>query len=144
MACLPPKKAPARRDEPPEYGLKSGAFRPGRRWAVDNVGPGGYADKLDPKARAWLEQFNREYYDADNRSLKSVGALHWSKALRRDCYARQNASHRDVYARGLVELEEDGEVSGLDSQAKHVRDRDASHRLAARIIREKNPPARSW
>ena len=139
MACPPPKKNVVRRDEPPEYGLKPGAFRPGRRWAVDNVGPGGYADKLDPEARAWLEQFNREYYDADNRALKSVGALHWSKALRRDCYAMQNASHRDVYARGLVELEEDGEVSGLNSQ-----ERDSSFREATRIIREKTPPVRSW
>ena len=49
MPCLPPKRTPdAQR---PEYGLKVGAFRPHRRWAVDNVGAEGYADKLPPDAR---------------------------------------------------------------------------------------------
>ena len=97
-----PRRKP---DAPAEFGLKVGAFRPGRRWAVDNVGPGGYAHTLSPEERAWLEQFNREYYDAD---FKRRGAqpLHNTNELRRDCYGLQNASHRDVMARGLVELED--------------------------------------
>lgn len=134
MACPPPRKRRTAADEPPEYGLRPGAFRPGRRWSVDNVGPGGYADKLPPEARAWLEQFNREYYDADNRTLKSVGALHWSKALRRDCYTRQNASYRDVYARGEVVLE--GEAPTVSERALDDDHWNASfQRRATRIAR---------
>lgn len=102
---------PAKRQqgEPSDFGLKRRAFRPGRQWAVDNVGSGGYAHTLGPAERAWLERFNREYYDADNKALRSGQALHATDALRRDCYARQNCSHRDVYARGMVTLAGDGE-----------------------------------
>lgn len=95
-----PRRAP---DAPAEFGLKVGAFRPGRRWAVDNVGPGGYAHKLSPAERRWLERFNREYYDAD---FKAGRPLHRTKELRRSCYGLQNAAHRDVYSRGLVEIED--------------------------------------
>jgi hypothetical protein len=35
-----------------------------------------YANKLDPAALAFMERFSREYYDADNRLLKSPFALH--------------------------------------------------------------------
>lgn len=54
-------------------GLTRGAFRQYRRAFVDNLE---YADRLPPSAKAWLERFNREYYDADNRLLKSPWALH--------------------------------------------------------------------
>lgn len=89
-----------------EFGLRVGAFRFGRRWAVDNVGPEGYAHRLGPAERKWLERFNREYYDSDNRALRAPDALHRSDELRRACYAAQNAAQRDVYSRGLVECED--------------------------------------
>ena len=54
-------------------GLTKGAYRPYRRDMVDNLD---YAERLPPEAKAWLERFNREYYDADNRLLKSPFALH--------------------------------------------------------------------
>lgn len=54
-------------------GLSRGAYRPYRRDFVDNLE---YAERLPPDAKAWLERFNREYYDADNRLLKSPQALH--------------------------------------------------------------------
>lgn len=130
-------QAPRRKQSgPAEYGLKVGAFRPGRRWAVDNVGPGGYAHRLSPEERAWLEQFNREYYDADNRTLRSRGALHNTDSLRRSCYAMQNASHRDVYARGMVEFGTDAAQDALGQGAHDgsgpSRQRDDSRRSSSK------------
>lgn len=54
-------------------GLSRGAYRPYRRDFVDWLE---YADKLDPKSLEFMERFSREYYDADNRLLKSSQALH--------------------------------------------------------------------
>ena len=82
------------------FGLKARAFKPSRRWAVDNLD---YARTLPEDAKAWLEKFNREFYDAD---FRGGDALHATDELRRSCYATQNAAHRDVYSRGAVQCEE--------------------------------------
>lgn len=47
-------------------GLRYHAYRPHRRWAVDSLD---YAERLPADEKRWLEQFLREYYDADNDLL---------------------------------------------------------------------------
>jgi hypothetical protein len=84
-----------------DYGLRNRAFKPSRRWAVDNLD---YARTLPPEEKAWLEKFNREFYDGD---FRGVDPLHASDDLRRSCYSAQNAAYRDVMSRGAVRLEED-------------------------------------
>lgn len=47
-------------------GLKRGAYRWYRQWAVDSLE---YVDKLPPAEQAWMERFLREHYDADTELL---------------------------------------------------------------------------
>jgi hypothetical protein len=82
-----------------EFGLKVRAAKPFRRWAVDNV-DAAFLAQLGPNERAWLEQFNSEYYDA--RFPKRP--LHRTKDQRRACYRAQNYAYLDVMSRGEVEL----------------------------------------
>ena len=84
-----------------DYGLRQRAFKPARRWAVDNLD---YARTLPAEERAWLERFNREFYDADFRGAEP---LHASDELRKSCYSAQNSAYRDVMSRGAVQLQED-------------------------------------
>ena len=67
-----------------------------------------YLDKLDPKEAAWLSKFNEEYIGANlNHKGKK---LHTKKAQRRDCFGRNNARNRDIYAikraTGMLDMEE--------------------------------------
>jgi hypothetical protein len=87
--------------EAPPFGLNVKAFRPQRRWALDNL-TDGYHKRLPPEEALWLERFNREYYGADAKSLNSPDALHNTVDLRRDCYRLQNYATRDVVSLGLV------------------------------------------
>lgn len=66
---------------------------------MDNV-DAAFLAQLDPAERAWLEQFNSEYYDA--RFPKRP--LHRTKEQRRACYRAQNYAYLDVMSRGEVEL----------------------------------------
>lgn len=52
--------------QPKAIGLKRGAYRPYRQWAVDSLE---YADRLPAAEKVWLERFLREYYDADTALL---------------------------------------------------------------------------
>lgn len=85
--------------------------RPQRRWQMDHHEPseGGYAHRLPPDARQWLEQFDREVYAVDARLVRTGlnadrvapdGTVDSSR--RRALYVEQNAATRDVYSLGRV------------------------------------------
>jgi hypothetical protein len=75
------------------YGLQVRSFPKHKQWAIDQD----YLDKLTPEEKEWMGKFNQEFYR--NRVTKgSKTDLHNTTALRRDCYARENAANRDLYA----------------------------------------------
>lgn len=53
-----------------------------------------YVDKLNPEEKEWLSKFTDEYLGAN---LSAPKPLHKTKALRKDCYDRNNSRNRDVY-----------------------------------------------
>ena len=56
-----------------------------------------YIDKLSEKEKAWLNAFTEEYTNANmNHKGKK---LHKSKAMKKDCYNRNNARNRDILTR---------------------------------------------
>lgn len=76
-----------------EFGLETKSFPKHKQWAVDQD----YTDKLSAEEAAWLGQFNQEFYR--NRVKKGdKNALHNTDALRKECYSRENAANRDLYA----------------------------------------------
>jgi hypothetical protein len=107
------------------YGLIPQAFPKNKRWAIDQD----YIDGLSPEEKAWLAQFNNEYYGGKVKKGDNT-ALHNSDSLRKDCYARNNASNRDLYAikecsnlvqsdenlEIIVELDEEKILSSIESK----------------------------
>lgn len=61
-----------------------------------------YLDKLDEKELAWLDKFTGEYVGASLDTENPRRNLHRNKALRKDCYDRNNARNRDVLSRSNV------------------------------------------
>lgn len=55
-----------------------------------------YLDRLTPEEKAWLEQFDDEYYGA---SFK--GAVLHPEDARRELYKTKNQRNQDIYGRGL-------------------------------------------
>lgn len=54
-----------------------------------------YIDKLSPKEKEWLSNFNEEYLSGN---FKHPGKkLHKTTKERRECYTRNNARNRDLY-----------------------------------------------
>lgn len=75
------------------WGLEVNSFPKHKRWAVDQD----YTDKLSEEEKQWLSQFNEEFYK--NKVKKNdPKALHNTDKLRKDCYSRENAANRDLYA----------------------------------------------
>lgn len=75
------------------FGLEFKSFPKHKQWALDQD----YIHLLDDEAKDWLNQFNQEYYR--NRIKKGdPNALHNTDELRKDCYNRENAANRDLYA----------------------------------------------
>lgn len=58
-----------------------------------------YLDKLKPEELAWLNKFNEEYANANLNSKDLKKNLHNTKALKKDCYDRNNARNRDIFTR---------------------------------------------
>ena len=54
-----------------------------------------YFDKLSDKDKAWLNQFAKEYVNANLKDAK----LHKTKELKRDCYNRNNARNRCIWTK---------------------------------------------
>lgn len=85
------KKGPAKTNE--QFGLKKNSFPKHKQWAVDQD----YVKDLDPATADWLGKFNQEFYR--NRVTKgSTTDLHSTDTLRKDCYSRENAANRDLFA----------------------------------------------
>lgn len=55
-----------------------------------------YIDKLSPKEKEWLSNFNEEYLSGNFQHKGKK--LHKTKEEKRACYTRNNARNRDVYA----------------------------------------------
>lgn len=109
-----------------KWGLIRNSFTKNRRWEVDNLDYNeGYLwwlkqqakcgkPKLEAEANEaleWLDKFNREYYN--NSGLKKKDALHNTDELRKDCYNRTNAAHRDIL--GMWSIYFDG-IEDVDSE----------------------------
>ncbi len=74
-------------------GLEVKSFPKHKQWAVDQD----YVKDLNPSDKEWLSKFNEEFYK--NKVTKgSTTDLHSTDTLRKDCYARENAANRDLYA----------------------------------------------
>lgn len=71
------------------WGLEQKSFPKHKQWSVDQD----YTDQLDDETAAWLSKFNDEYYR--NKFVKDEPALHKDK---KECYSRENARNRDLYA----------------------------------------------
>jgi hypothetical protein len=98
-------------------GLEVYSFPKHKQWAVDQD----YIMSLSAEEKQWLSKFNEEFYK--NKVTKgSTTDLHSTDTLRKDCYARENAANRDLYAikatGGYIKsatVAEDGtEISPLD------------------------------
>lgn len=72
-----------------------------------------YLHKLNDKELAWLNRFNAEYINA-GRELQENKPLHRTKALKKDCYDRNNARNRDI----LTQQEAMGRIRNLDEELK--------------------------
>ena len=105
-----------------EMGLEVKSFPKHKQWAVDQD----YAHKLSKEEQDWLGQFNQEYYR--NRVKKGdKTALHNTDKLRKDCYSRENAANRDLFAiksvghaivgNSTIHDDEGNEISVLDTIA---------------------------
>ncbi len=61
-----------------------------------------YLTKLSPEEKEWLNKFTEEYVSASFKKNKKtgryVGNLHKNKQQRKDCYDRNNARNRDMFA----------------------------------------------
>jgi hypothetical protein len=69
-----------------------------------------YIDKLSDKEKEWLNHFMGEYLNANLKEGKKK--LHRTKALKKDCFDRNNARNRDIYGRSRV----GGKLDSLDEQ----------------------------
>jgi len=58
-----------------------------------------YLDKLSPEELAWLNKFTEEYVHASLDTARPKKNLHKNKALRKDCYDRNNSRNRDILTR---------------------------------------------
>lgn len=74
-----------------EFGLEVKSFPKNKQWAVDQD----YVSKLTEAEKAWLGQFNQEFYRG-TVNQKDPKTLHNTPELARDCYNRNNASNRDL------------------------------------------------
>ena len=69
-----------------------------------------YIDKLSEEEKKWLNDFNTEWLGANLNESKKL--MHNTKALRKDCFDRNNARNRDIYGRSRV----GGKLDSLDEQ----------------------------
>lgn len=79
------------------HGLNPRTFPQSVRWKVDQD----YLARLTPEEKAWLSRFNDCFIGADFRGDDEKT---WTKEERRVVYRAKNASGRDVYTSGLVDV----------------------------------------
>lgn len=58
-----------------------------------------YVKQLSPKEKEWLNKFTKEYVNAEINTKQPRKNLHRNKALKKDCYDRNNARNRCIYTR---------------------------------------------
>jgi len=58
-----------------------------------------YLNDLNHKEKEWLNKFTKEYVNAEIDNRKPRKNLHKTKALKKDCYDRNNARNRCIYTR---------------------------------------------
>lgn len=58
-----------------------------------------YLKKLSPKEKEWLNKFTKEYVNAEINNKRPRQNFHKTKALKKDCYDRNNARNRCIYTR---------------------------------------------
>lgn len=83
-----------------------------------------YLEKLSDKEKEWLNKFSEEYINASFDKK----ALHKTKALKKDCYDRNNSRNRDILTRSkasgqslyLEDLEDTEEPESADELNKMV------------------------
>lgn len=85
-----------------------------------------YLHKLNEEELAWLNKFTEEYVNANINTKNPRKNLHRSKALKKDCYDRNNARNRDVLTRQKafnknIYLEEITKKGYEDSERIHAR-----------------------
>lgn len=68
-----------------------------------------YIDKLNPRQKKYLNKFNAEYIGAGKELNPEYRPLHKTKAMRKDCYDRNNARNRDI----LTQQESMGTIQDL-------------------------------
>lgn len=89
--------------------------------------------------RAFLEQFNREYYGADSNSLNSPEALHNTQELRRSVFNMQNAANRCVYGRAAAfegRMESMPDEDGVGREGQRGRHKDKRFLLATVLLQQ--------
>jgi hypothetical protein len=81
-----------------------------------------YLHKLSASELEWLNKFTEEYTHANIDTDKPRSNLHRTKAMRKDCYDRNNARNRDVLTRQKAQSKvvylEDIQNKGKDEQEK--------------------------
>jgi hypothetical protein len=81
-----------------------------------------YLDKLDEKELEWLNKFTEEYVHASLDTERPRKNLHSTKAMRKDCYDRNNARNRDVLVRQKAQNKnvylDDIKAKGKDEEEK--------------------------
>lgn len=87
------KKKPSRRSKTKFPALKSEFNLRSRQELYD----WDYLDKLTDKEKEWLNTFSEEFNNANFNHGKKI--LHKSKALKKDCYSKNNARNRDILTR---------------------------------------------
>ena len=79
-----------------------------------------YLNKLDEKELEWLNKFTEEYVHANLDTEKPRSNLHNTKAMRKDCYDRNNARNRDVLVKQKAQNKniylDDIKAKGKDEQ----------------------------
>lgn len=88
-----------------------------KRWAMEVD----YVERLSPKDRAWLSQFNQEFHTG--YFPKGRKPLHRTKKARRECYARNNLQNRDLHAiwASVEKLESLEELGPIPNQSRRKR-----------------------
>lgn len=82
-----------------------------------------YVGKLSEKDKQWLNKFTEEYTNARFKPVPSQN-LHKNKAMRKDCYDRNNARNRDILTKAIT-LDKLVPLDTLDTENQECFDEDS-------------------
>lgn len=75
-----------------------------------------YIDDLSEAEKAWLNKFNEEYVNANLDTEHPRRNLHKTKALRSDCYRRNNLRNKDLFTKFKAHGDLDALSHDVDSE----------------------------